>query len=133
ARVSRFGLAIGAGLVTGSLPSIDASLGASLAWRLHRLVRLELDGAYAFPQTTRVEADAGGSLALLVLGAHACLPFGRAVEAALCAGVAIDNVHGHGVGVPIVRQADAWWWGPEAGMTARVDLSAAFGLRASMF
>jgi hypothetical protein len=114
------------------LPSAAASIGGALAWRAHRFVRAEIDGLYAWPQTIAITQDAGGTLTAVVVGARACVPFGGGVfEIAACAGIDVTRMHGQGQ-VAIARSADSWWWGPEAGLTARVRASAAIGLRASV-
>jgi hypothetical protein len=99
---------------------------------LHRFVEIEVDGSYGLPHDATLASGAGGSFSLLEFGARVCVPVGGAAfSVGPCLGAAVAGLHGEGIHVSVSKQADAWWWGPEAGIVARVRLAGALGLRAA--
>jgi len=129
-----FGAGLVAGVTTGALPAAASSFGGVVTWRAYPILRLEIDGTVSPSQTQLVAAGAGGSLALVSFGARACAPWrASSVEVALCAGVSVDAIHGHGLGASIVHEATSWWWGPEAGLAVRWSIASRVGLRAAAF
>ena len=122
------------------------SFGGALAFRPHRLLRLELDGAYSVSETSTLASGPGGTFSVLGLGGRACIPIqanGKgesdarshprvgfaALEIAPCVGAHVEEISGTGVKVDVSRPAQAWSWGPEAGLFARLPLSRALAVR----
>jgi hypothetical protein len=141
----RFAIDAFASTETGALPTTLAAFGGAIAFRLHSLLRLELDGAYSLSQSSMLAAGPGGAFAVLGFGARACVPFeaeiarGRlsmrralgvgALEIAPCVGAHVEEISGAGVKVDVRRQAQAWAWGPEVGLFLRWPLARAVAVR----
>jgi hypothetical protein len=143
---ARFALDAFASTESGALPMAVVSFGGALAFRPHRLLRLELDGAYSVSETSTLASGPGGTFSVLGLGVRACIPIqvnGKgesdarshprvgfaALEIAPCVGAHVEEISGTGVKVDVSRPAQAWSWGPEAGLFARLPLSRALAVR----
>jgi len=127
-----------ASVALGPLPNATLGVSGAVALEGFSSVQLELRGGYYVPQTATFDEPAidGGALGarfrLLTFGARGCR-FWRlgALELAPCVGAEVYHVEASGFGGAVGRDGAATWWGPAAGLLARVRLTKAFAIRAA--
>jgi hypothetical protein len=118
------------GISYGVLPRTAAGGGASLALEGLSSFRLELHGAYYVPQSTTFDLTAlGGRFQLFTVGACIChlWSFGS-VQWGPCVGAQVHHISASGFGGEIQRPGSTAWWGPSAGLFARLQLLPVFGI-----
>jgi len=110
---------------TGLLPRTAAGGGAAIAVEGLGAFRLELSGAYFFPQSDTFEqATLGGRFKLFTVGASICRLWSfSAVQWGPCIGAEVQHVSASGFGGAIQRPGSTTWWGPSLQLFARVQLS----------
>lgn len=101
---------IRAGVGTGALPQVAATLGGRIGLR-HRALRADLGAQYWFGQQTVVRASGvGGEFSLWVIDARICgVPGWRTLEFPLCVGTQLGGVASRGIGVMEPRKTTSLW------------------------
>jgi hypothetical protein len=120
--------------LVGSLPSLAAGLGGSIAVDGLGGFRLELQAAYYFPQATRFEQTAlGGSFQLLTFGACVCRLWSiDRVQWGPCLGAQVHRVSAQGLGGATQLPGSTSWWGPSLRLLGSVQLWAALGIQVAV-
>ena len=122
----------------GPLPDVALGVGGAVALEGFSSLQLELRGGYYVPQTSTFDERAidggllGARFRLLTFGARGCRfwRFG-ALELAPCVGAELYHVEASGFGGAVERDGGSTWWGPAAGLLARLRLTKAFAIRAA--
>jgi len=114
----------------GVLPLTAAGGGAAIAVEGLGSLRLELHGAYYFPQSTRFEQTTlGGRFQLFTVGACVCQLWSFAsVQWGPCLGAEVQHLSASGFGGAIERPGSTYWWGPSLRLFARTQLLPALGI-----
>jgi hypothetical protein len=108
----------------GALPLLATGVGGAIALEGVASLRLELHGAYFFPQSsTFAGTSLGGRFRLVTAGANLCRTwrFGR-VHAGPCVGAQLHHVSASGFGGDVQLPGSTSWWGPTLRLFARVQL-----------
>jgi hypothetical protein len=113
---------------------LAAGVGATLALEGISSFRLELHGAYYFPQSTTFEQSMlGANFQLLTFGACICrLWTVDRVQWGPCVGAQVHRVDARGYGGMTGLPGSTIWWGPALRMLGRVQLLAALGLNVAL-
>jgi hypothetical protein len=115
---------------SGSLPLLAAGVGGAIAMEGVASLRLELHGAYYFPQSTTFPGTTlGGRFELLTVGACLCRTwtFGR-LQGGPCLGAQVHHVSASGFGGSVQLPGSTSWWGPSLRLFGRVQLWSALGI-----
>jgi len=120
----------GARVSSGTLPNVAAGVGAAIALEGLGSFRLELHGAYYFPQSTTFEQTTlGGDFQLFTVGACICRLWSfESVQGGPCAGAEVHHVSASGFGGAIELPGSTTWWGPSLRLFARAQLLPVFGI-----
>jgi hypothetical protein len=115
---------------SGALPLTAAALGAALAVEGLGSFRVELHGAYYFPQSTTFEQTLlGGRFQLVTVGACICRLWSFSiVQWGPCVGAEVSHVRASGFGGAIKRPGSTTWWGPSLRLFGRAQLLPVFGI-----
>jgi hypothetical protein len=122
-------------LSSGPLPLTAAGLGGAIAVEGLGWLRLELGGAYYFPQSTTFEptsleqARLGGRFKLFTVGANLCRlwSFG-ALQWGPCVGAEVHHISATGFGGITQLPGSTTWWGPSLRLFARVQFLPVLGI-----
>lgn len=115
---------------SGTLPLAAAGLGGAVAIEGLDRFRLELHGAYYFPQATTFEQDTlGGDFGLFAVGAVVCRLWRfDSIQWGPCVGGEVHHIRASGFGGAIQRPGSTTWWGPLLRVLARAQLLPMFGI-----
>ena len=121
-------------VLSGSLPSLAAGVGGTIAFEAVSAFRLELHGAYYFPQSTTFEQSMlGANFHLLTFGACICRLWSIArVQWGPCVGAQVHRVSAHGFGGTTQLPGSTSWWGPSLRMLGRAQLLPALGINVAV-
>jgi hypothetical protein len=125
-----------ADVLAGALPLTAAGIGGAIAVELLDSLRLELNGAYYFPQSsTFAESTLGANFQLFTLGACICPVWSVGIwQGGPCVGAEVQHVSAVGSGgmtqLPgsTRLQGSTSWWGPTLGLFGRAQLLPALGI-----
>jgi hypothetical protein len=117
-------------LLSGTLPRAAGGVGAAIAVEGLGSFRLELHGAYYFPQSTTFEQTTlGGRFQPFTVGACICRLWSyESVQGGPCAAVEVHHVSASGFGGAMQRLGSTTWWGPSLRLFARAQLAPVFGI-----
>ena len=117
-------------LAAGTLPLAAAGVGAALAVEGLGPLRVELHGAYYFPQSTTFERlTLRGDFRLFTVGACVCRLWSfEILQWGPCVGAEVHHVNASGSGGAIERPGSTSWWGPALRLFARAQLLPVLGI-----
>jgi len=117
-------------LASGSLPLLAAGVGSSIAVEELGSFRLELHGAYYFPQSTTFDQTSlGGDFQLFTAGACVCRLWSFGIlQSGPCAGTEVHHISANGFGGATELAGSTTWWGLSLRLLGRVSLFPAFGI-----
>lgn len=117
-------------VLSGALPLAAGGVGGALAVEGLGSFRLELHGAYYFPQsTTFAQTTLGGHFELFTVGACICRLWSfESVQGGPCLGAEVHHVSASGFGGLVQRPGSTTWWGPSLRLFARAEVLPMFGI-----
>ena len=115
---------------SGILPLTAAGIAAAIALEGLGAFRLELHGAYYFPQSSTFEQSTlGGRFQLFTVGACICRLWSfERVQWGPCIGAEVHHVNAEGFGGAVQLPGSTTWWGPSLRLFARAQLLPVFGI-----
>jgi hypothetical protein len=114
----------------GPLPRMAAGVGGAIALEGFASLRLELHGAYYFPQSSTFEqTTSGGRFQLFSVGTCICRLWSfDSLQIGPCVGAEVQHVSARGFGGAIQRPGNTSWWGPSLRLFGRLQLLPILGI-----
>jgi hypothetical protein len=111
-------------ILWGSLPRSATGIGGAIAVEGVASLRLEMRGAYYFPQSSTFPGmTLGGRFELITVGGGLCRLWsvGR-IHGGPCVGVEVHHVNAYGFGGSVQLPGSTSWWGPSLRLFGSVRL-----------